>query len=152
MRPTQTACRGRLKLPTDNVDMPVDNTSENSAKPLSSPFVGSAEISGNLMQTYWSLLSHAHRLLAPQLATRSSIISVMKHLFTLRLQLPDDNWDHDDLARRLDAANCGDAVICIGRPGHIALEFTREVGSMDEAIESARADVTTAIPTALLID
>lgn len=76
----------------------------------------------------------------------------MEHSFTLKFQLPDDNWDHDDLAQRLDAADCGDAVICIGQPGHIALKFTRDVGSMGEAIESARADVIAAIPTALLID
>lgn len=75
----------------------------------------------------------------------------MEHLFTLRLQLPDDNWDHDDLSARLGEAGC-DALIGAGRPGHIALEFTRDVGSMGEAIESARADVMAAIPTALLID
>jgi hypothetical protein len=90
--------------------------------------------------------------LALQLATRRSIIFAMKHLFTLRLQLPDDNWDHDDLAERLGAAGCGDALIGAGRPGHIALEFTRDVGSMDEAIEAARADVMAAILTALLIE
>lgn len=76
----------------------------------------------------------------------------MKCLFTLRLQLPDDNWDHDDLAERLGAVGCGDALIGAGRPGHIALEFTRDVSSTDEAIEAARADVMEAIPTALLFD
>ena len=76
----------------------------------------------------------------------------MEHSFTLRLQLHDDNWDHDDLARRLGAAGCGDALIGAGRPGHITLEFTRDSGSMGEAIESARANVMAAIPTALLID
>lgn len=76
----------------------------------------------------------------------------MKHTFTLKFQLPDDNWDHDDLAQRLDAADCGDAVICVGRPGHIGLEFTRDASSKDAAIEAARADVMTAIPAGLLID
>ena len=64
----------------------------------------------------------------------------MEHTFTLRFLLLDDNWEHDALAQRLDA------------PEHIALEFTRDSGSMDEAIESARADVMGALPTALLIE
>lgn len=75
----------------------------------------------------------------------------MAQKFTLKFQLPDDSWDYDDLAERLGAAGCGDALIGAGRPGHIALEFTREAGSMDEAIEAARVDVKAAIPTALLI-
>lgn len=76
----------------------------------------------------------------------------MKHRFTLRLQLPDDNWDHDDLVERLRAAGCGDALIGAGRPGHIALRFTRDDGSKDAVITSARADVMKAFPTALLIE
>lgn len=76
----------------------------------------------------------------------------MEHTFTLRLQLPDDNWDHDDLAQRLGAAGCGDASIWAGRPGYIALEFKRDAGRMGEAIEAARADVMAGLPTALLID
>ena len=76
----------------------------------------------------------------------------MKNTFTLRLQLPDDNWGHGDLAERLGAAGCGDALIGAGRPGHIALEFTRVAGSMDEAISAARVDVMAALSTALLID
>jgi hypothetical protein len=66
--------------------------------------------------------------------------------------MPDDNWNHDDLAQRLFAAGSGNAVIGAGRARHIAPEFTRDAGSMDEAIEAARANVITAIPTALLID
>lgn len=76
----------------------------------------------------------------------------MKHTFTLKFQLPDDNWDHDDLAERLGAPGCGDALIGAGRPGHIVIEFTRDAGSMGDAIAAARADVMAAIPTALLID
>lgn len=76
----------------------------------------------------------------------------MKHSFTLRLQLHEDNCDHDDFALRLGAVDSGDALIRARRPEHIALEFTRDSGSMDEAFESARADVMDAIPTALLID
>ena len=59
--------------------------------------------------------------------------------------------DRDELAQRLGAADCGDALIGVGRPGHIGLEFTRNAASMDEAIEAARVDVTAAIPAALLI-
>ena len=76
----------------------------------------------------------------------------MEHTFTLKFQLSDDNRDHDDLAKRLFAAGCGDASIGAGRPGHITLEFTRQASSKNSALESARADVMTAIPTALLID
>lgn len=75
----------------------------------------------------------------------------MAHTITLKFQLHDDNWDHDDLVERLFAAGCGDALIGVGRPGHIALEFTRHAGSIDEAVEAARADVLEALPTALLV-
>lgn len=73
-------------------------------------------------------------------------------MFTLKFQLPDDNWDHDDLAERLGAAGCGDASIGAGCLGHIAIEFKQDAGSMVEAIEAAQADVMGALPTALLIE
>jgi hypothetical protein len=57
-----------------------------------------------------------------------------------------------DIPRRLDAADCGEAVICVGRPGHIAHEFARDAGRMEDTNESARIDVMAALPTALLID
>lgn len=76
----------------------------------------------------------------------------MEYTFTLKFQLSDDNWDHDDLVELLFAAGCGEASIGAGRPGYIALEFTRRDRSKIAALESARADVMTAIPTALLID
>lgn len=57
-----------------------------------------------------------------------------------------------DLVELLFAAGCGDALIGAGRPGHIALKFTRRDHSKIAALESARADVMTAIPTALVID
>jgi hypothetical protein len=76
----------------------------------------------------------------------------MEHTFTLKFQLSDDNWDHDNLVERLFAAGCGDSLIGVGCPGYIALEFTRDAASKDAAIESARANVMSAIPMALLLD
>ncbi len=76
----------------------------------------------------------------------------MEHTFTLKFQLSDDNWDHNDLVERLFAAGCGDAIIGVGRPGYIALQFTRNAASIDEAVDTARADVMAAMPAALLID
>lgn len=75
----------------------------------------------------------------------------MKYTFTLRYQLPDD-CNLDKLVRRLGASACGDALVGVGKPGRIALEFTREAESQEVALVTALADVMRAIPTATLIE
>lgn len=76
----------------------------------------------------------------------------MEYTFTLKYQLADDDLEPDALVERLGEAGCDDALVGIGQPGRLALEFTREAGSADEAVRSALADVRRAIPSARLIE
>lgn len=73
----------------------------------------------------------------------------MEYKFTLKVAI---KGDVDDLIERLGAAGCDDALVGIGQSGRIALDFTREAGSSEEAILSALADVTRAIPAAQLLE
>ena len=75
----------------------------------------------------------------------------MEFRFTLRYSIA-ANGAEDDLVERLAAAGCNDALIGIGQPGRIALEFTREAENALAALTSAMADVKRAIPSAQLID
>lgn len=76
----------------------------------------------------------------------------MEYKFTLKYRLSDSDADPDDLVERLGAAGCDDALVGIGRPGRIALAFTREAESAQVALQSALADVRTAMPAARLIE
>ena len=78
--------------------------------------------------------------------------STMEYTFTLKYQLADDDRDPDALVERLGEAGCDDALIGIGQPGRLALEFTREADSADAAVRSALADVRSAVPSARLIE
>src|SRR5262245_5495006 len=64
----------------------------------------------------------------------------------------DADVDAKELVERLGAAGCDDAVIGIGQPGRIALDFTRSARSVKEALISALRDVKKAIPEAELIE
>lgn len=76
----------------------------------------------------------------------------MEYIFTLKYQLADHDSDPDALVERLGAAGCDDALVGVGQPGRLALEFIREAGSAEEAMRSALADVKAAIPSARLIE
>lgn len=76
----------------------------------------------------------------------------MEYTFTLKYQLDDDDRDPDALVERLGAAGCDDALVGIGVPGRLALEFTREAADADAAVRSALADVRRAVPSARLIE
>ena len=71
----------------------------------------------------------------------------MEYTFTLKYQLGDDAGDVDALLERLGEAGCTDALVGIGQPGRLALEFTREAASAEAAMHSALADVRRAAPT-----
>ncbi|RRN54717.1 DNA-binding protein [Pseudoxanthomonas sp. SGNA-20] len=75
----------------------------------------------------------------------------MEYTFTLKYQLL-DGGDPTGLVERLGEAGCEDALVGIGQPGRLALEFTREADSADEAVCSALADVRKAVPSARLIE
>jgi predicted DNA-binding transcriptional regulator AlpA len=76
----------------------------------------------------------------------------MQYRFTLNYQLADDATDIDMLIERLGDAGCDDALVGIGLPGRIALEFTRTAESAQAAMTSALTDVKRAIPLAQLIE
>ncbi len=76
----------------------------------------------------------------------------MEYTFTLKYQLAEDDRTPDILVERLGEAGCDDALVGIGQPGRLALEFTREAESADAAVRSALADVRRAVPSARLIE
>ncbi|WP_454865964.1 hypothetical protein [Pseudomonas umsongensis] len=74
----------------------------------------------------------------------------MPFTFTLKFQLAPDDRDMDALVERLAEAGCDDALVGVGQPGRLALEFVREALSAHDAIEGAIEDVRRAIPNASL--
>ncbi len=72
--------------------------------------------------------------------------------FTLRFRLPPGETDSDALVDRLYEAGCDDALIGIGRPGRIAVDFIRDAGSALDAISSAISEVMRAVPGATLVE
>lgn len=76
----------------------------------------------------------------------------MEYIFTLKYQLADHDSDLDALVERLGAAGCDDALVGVGQPGRLALEFSREAESAEEAVRTALADVKSAVPSARLIE
>lgn len=75
----------------------------------------------------------------------------MEYDFVLKFKLAESSANANDLVERLGEAGCDDAVVGIGRPGRIALNFTREADSAQQAIISALEDVRRVIPDAELI-
>lgn len=76
----------------------------------------------------------------------------MEYTFTLSYQLTEKDGNPDALVERLGASGCEDALVGIGQPSRLALEFTREAASARHAVRSALGDVKRAIPSARLIE
>ena len=76
----------------------------------------------------------------------------MECTFTLKYQLPSDDNDTDAIIDRLAEEGCDDALVGVGQPGRLALEFVREAPSAHDAIEGAIEDVRRALPHARLIE
>lgn len=76
----------------------------------------------------------------------------MEYVFTLKYQLADHDSDLDAIVERLGAAGCDDALVGVGQPGRLALEFSREADNAREAVRTALADVKNAVPAARLIE
>lgn len=72
--------------------------------------------------------------------------------FTLKYKLPSQEYNLDELAEKLYANGCDDALIGIGIAGKIALEFMREAESAQVAIHSAHQNVLNVLPEAILIE
>lgn len=77
---------------------------------------------------------------------------MMEFTFTLKYRLPDISTDAGTLEQQLAEAGCDDALLGIGRPGRLALEFCRQAASAQDAVLSALADVRRAVPGAELIE
>ena len=76
----------------------------------------------------------------------------MEYEFTLKYRLSAADSDADELVERLGAAGCDDALLGVGQPGRIALDFSREARSAQAAIVRALMAVKKAIPTARLVE
>lgn len=72
--------------------------------------------------------------------------------FVLRFLLPEEGMDVHLLLDRLFEAGCDDASAGVGKPGRIALDFSRQAGTAEAAVSSAVAQVRQAIPGALLLE
>lgn len=77
---------------------------------------------------------------------------MQEYTFTLKYHLQASDSDTEALVERLGEAGCTDALIGIGSRDRLALEFTREAENARAAVESALADVKTAIPDATLVE
>jgi len=76
----------------------------------------------------------------------------MEYIFTLRFQLSKPALPEEQLLQRLIEAGCDDALVGLGVPGKVALEFTRDASSAKRAVLSAIRDVQRAAPDAQLIE
>jgi hypothetical protein len=72
--------------------------------------------------------------------------------FNLKFRLPNPSMHPAQCVDALAEAGCDDALVGIGQPGRIALDFTREAPSAFEAIASAVRNVRQAISGAELIE
>ena len=75
-----------------------------------------------------------------------------EYQFTLKFAINCTGTNIDELVERLGEAGCTDALVGIGQPGRIGLDFTREAESASKALLSAFADVKRAIPEAELVE
>lgn len=72
--------------------------------------------------------------------------------FSLKYKLPPSIPDADEAVERLGAHGCTDAMVGIGQPGYLGLDFIREAKTAQEALLGALEDVQTALPGATLIE
>jgi hypothetical protein len=56
--------------------------------------------------------------------------------FILNYELTSDESDMDTLVECMAEEGCDDALVGVGQPGRLALEFIREAASGDDAIEA----------------
>lgn len=76
----------------------------------------------------------------------------MEYEFTLTYQLDPHDALLEVVVERLGAEGCDDALVGLGFPGRISLNFTRVAPSAASAMESAMADVQRALPTARIVE
>lgn len=74
-----------------------------------------------------------------------------KYEFTLKFALPREE-NLSAIADKLYGAGCDDALIGIGTPGRVALQFEREAQSAQVAFDSALQNIRRILPEAKLIE
>lgn len=79
-------------------------------------------------------------------------MTMHEYEFTLRFVLPSSDIDLDALSEALYGQGCDDALIGVGQPGRLGLDFVRVADTAVGAVLSAIADVRTAVPEADLIE
>jgi len=72
--------------------------------------------------------------------------------FTLKFKLPPDIADGDEAVEKLGSQGCTDAMVGLGQPGYIGLDFIRPANSAQDAVLSALDDVQAALPGAVLVE
>ena len=70
--------------------------------------------------------------------------------FTLVYALNPELDGHDAVMSRLTGSDCADATVGWGRPGHVALAFSREATDRDAAVALAVAQMGQVLPGASL--
>lgn len=117
------------------------------------PFALQAYIA--LRETQENMRGRLSRLLinvpvANQMSLRSKFMKEFE--FTLNYKLPDADIDPEQYIGQLIEAGCDDAIIGLGHPGCISLQFDREAENAVDAVLSAMRDVRNAIPDAVFIE
>ncbi|KTC44184.1 DNA-binding protein [Pseudomonas sp. ABAC61] len=75
----------------------------------------------------------------------------MEYLFTLDYRLPALECDPWQVAERLGAVGCTDALLGSGVSGRLALEFRRKANNARQALFSALGEIRRALPGAQLV-
>ena len=75
----------------------------------------------------------------------------MVHDFTLVCTLNPEVDSLDEVLHRLAASDCADVTVGWGRPGYVALAFSREASACDAAVALAIAQMAQVLPGALLV-
>ena len=76
----------------------------------------------------------------------------MEYEFTLKFKLSADMTDMDAVVECLGAQGCTDALVGLGQPGYVGLDFAREAEDAQAALLSALEDVQRALPGAVLVE
>ncbi|MDR7949472.1 transcriptional regulator [Achromobacter aegrifaciens] len=75
----------------------------------------------------------------------------MVHDFTLVYALNPELVSQNEILRRLAGSDCADATVGWGRPGHVALAFSREARDRDVAVTLAVAQMAQVLAGAELV-
>lgn len=75
----------------------------------------------------------------------------MIHDFTLVYALSPELNSQDEVMHRLAGSDCADATVGWGRPGHVALAFSREAMDRNAAVALAIAQMGQVLPGTPLV-